>query len=286
MEVAKAILDDIYGFFKTEGGELSIPGMIVKVLLILIVTRIVIKIAYMAIDKFFEKQERFKYKIESRKAKTLGYILKSICKYILYFIAIISILQVFNIPIASILAAAGIGGVAIGFGAQSLVKDIITGFFILFEDQYGVGDHIKTGEFEGIVEDMGLRVTKIRGFNGELNIIPNGSISTVTNKCKGSMRAWVDISIAYEEDIDNAIAVIDKISKDIRNNNDNIVEGPTVLGVSNLGGSDVVLSVIAKTKPMEQWGVERQMRKSIKQAFDKEGIEIPYQKHVIIKDNE
>jgi len=263
--------------------ELSVLEKAIKIIAILIIVRITIKISYIIIDKFFQKQQKFKFRMEERKANTLAVILKSISKYVLYFIAIVPILEVFGISPASVLAAAGIGGLAIGFGAQSLVKDIITGFFILFEDQYAIGDYIKVGEFDGIVEEMGIRVTKVRGFSGELHIIPNGNIQTVTNKSRGAMRAWVDVSIAYEEDIDNAINLLNELVKEMANNK-NIVEGPTVLGVTNLGASEVVLSVIAKTKAMEQWAVERDIRKKIKEAFDKAGIEIPYPRRVIISE--
>lgn len=283
-------MQEVFSYAKTwfadGSGQLTVLGKISKIIIILILVKIAIKVSYLVIDKFFEKQKNFKYKIEERKSNTLAVILKSVAKYVIYFIGFIPILEEFGIKTTSILATAGIGGLAIGFGAQNLVKDIITGFFILFEDQFSVGDYIKVGEFEGIVEAMGIRVTKIRDFSGALHIIPNGNIQTVTNRTRGAMRAWVDVGIAYEEDIDKAISVLNNISKEIAKNNSNIVEGPTVLGVSNLGESDVVLSVIAKTKPMEQWAVERELRKKIKEAFDREGIEIPYPRRVIIKGEE
>ncbi len=122
----------------------------------------------------------------------------------------------FNISTTSLLATAGIGGLAIGFGAQSLVKDIITGFFILLEDQYSVGDYIQTGSYDGVVEELGLRVTKLRAFSGELHIIPNSNIQIVTNKTRGAMRALVKVSIAYEEDIDKAIKVLQQTCDEIK----------------------------------------------------------------------
>ena len=269
-------------WFSGKNIELTILEKLAKIVIIFIAIRLSIKVSHILIDKFFKKQQSFKFKMEDKKANTLAIILKSVAKYLLYFIGIVPILEIFGITPASILATAGIGGLAIGFGAQNLVKDVITGFFILFEDQYAVGDYIKTGEFDGIVEEIGIRVTKIRAFSGELYIIPNGNIQSVTNKCRGAMRAMVNVSIAYEEDIDNAIEVLNNLATEIASENDNIVEGPTVLGVTNLGDSDVVLSVVAKTKPMEQWATERMIRKRIKQAFDKEGIEIPYPRRVLI----
>lgn len=285
-EEAVSVFNDMYEWFSNNEKEITILERLIKVIVIFLVVKIAIKIVYILIDKFFEKQGRFKYKMEDKKANTLSVILKSVSKYTLYFIGGVAVLEVFGIPTSSVIAAAGIGGVAIGFGAQSLVKDVITGFFILFEDQFSIGDYIKTSEFDGIVEEMGLRVTKLRAFTGDLHIIPNGSIQSVTNRCRGAMRAWVDIGIAYEEDIDNAIGVLNNLCEEISRTNDNIIEGPTVLGVSNLGSSDVVLSVIAKTKAMEQWNVERELRKRIKEEFDKKGIEIPYPRRVIINGDE
>nr|WP_243153452.1 mechanosensitive ion channel family protein [Senegalia massiliensis] len=220
------------------------------------------------------------------KADTLSSTAKSVSKYVIYFIAGISILEAFGVDTKGIIAAAGIGAIAIGFAAQNLVEDIITGFFILFEDQFSVGDYIAVDGVDGTVEELGLRITKIRGFDGSLNIIPNRKIEIVTNKIRGKMRALVDVGIAYEEDIDKAMEVIKRVAEEYNEENEDILEGPTVLGVSNLGSSDVVISVVAKTKPMSQWEVERELRRRIKNTFDKEGIEIPYQKRVVYNKKE
>lgn len=174
------------------------------------------------------------------------------------------VLDMFNIDTSSILATAGIGGLAIGFGAQSLVKDIITGFFILFEDQFSVGgDYVKIGEYEGIVEELGVRVTKIRAFSGgELHIIPNSNIQTVTNRARGgNMRALVVVTVAYEEDIEKVSRVLNEVCNEIRKSNESIVEGPNLIGLSNLGEYGMDFTIVARTKSMEQWGVEREIRK-------------------------
>lgn len=263
---------------------------IVEKLIITLILFILIKISIRAInkliDKFFNGQRKFKYKIDDKKSTTFSSILKSIVRYTIYFIGGINILDIYNIKTAPVLATAGIGGLAIGFGAQNLVKDIITGFFILLENQYSVGDYIKIDSYEGIVEEMTIRATKIRSFEGDLHVIPNGKIEIVTNKSRGASRAWVDVSIAYEEDVDNAIKVLKEICSKITKENVNIIEGPTVLGVSNLGESDVVISIIAKTKSMQHWSVERDLRKLIKNEFDNRGIEIPYPKRVIVNEND
>ena len=160
--------------------------------------------------------------------------------------------------------------------------------FILFEEQFGVGHYVEVDGISGIVEEMALRVTKIRGFSGDLHIVPNGKINRVTNKSAGKMRALVEVSIAYEENIDNAIDVLKKASEKLKLENNKILDGPNVLGISNLERFGVTILIIAKTVPMEQWAVERAMRKAFKEALDDAGIEIPYEKRVIIqqKNNE
>lgn len=279
MELIWNFIDD---FFKTTEGSLNLLGKAVAIAVIFIAIFIITRVVNHIVDKTMNNRRLTKLQINDRRMNTLSEILKKVVKYILVFIGIVVSLDLFNINTTSIIATAGIGGLAIGFGAQSLVKDIITGFFILLEDQYAVGDYVKIGGLEGIVEELGVRVTKLRDFTGELHIIPNSNVQIVTNRTRGAMRALVKISIAYEEDIERAIKVLEKVSEDLAKSNDNIIEGPTVLGVTEFGGSDVVLTVVAKTKPMEQWAVERALRKSIKEAFNREDIEIPYSKIVVV----
>lgn len=279
MDEIKAFIE---GFLKNENGDLNLLGKSLKIILIFIIINIVVSIIGKIIDRVLKDKRLSNLNSSGRRANTLGQILKRLVKYFLYFIGIVISLEMFNINTTSIIATAGIGGLAIGFGAQSLVKDLITGFFIILEDQYAVGDFVKIGSFEGTVEDLGLRVTKLRDFNGELHIIPNSSIQIVTNKTRGAMRALVELSIAYEENVDRAIKVLESICADVKIENENIVEGPTILGITKLGDYSVNITIIAKTKPMEQWAVERAIRKKIKEVFEKENIEIPYPKRVII----
>jgi small-conductance mechanosensitive channel len=268
-------------FLKDESGDLNLLGKLLTIVLIFVVIRIISAIFNKLIDRTIELKGMSKLQITDSRRDTLTLILKKIVKYILYFIGVVVSLELFDINTTSIIATAGVGGLAIGFGAQSLVKDLITGFFILLEDQYTIGDYVQIGSKDGVVEELGLRVTKVRDFSGELYIIPNSSINIVTNRTRGAMRALVKMSIAYEEDIDKAIKVMESVSNEIAGSNANIIEGPTVLGITEMGASDVVITAVAKTIPMEQWSVERMMRKAYKQAFDKEGIEIPYSKLVV-----
>lgn len=260
----------------------DVVSKLFRMVVILAVAKISIRLINPVVIQFFEKQKSLKINTDINRVNTLKGLVLSLVKYVIYFIAFTTIAKLF-VDITGLVATAGIGGLAIGFGAQNLVRDIITGFFILFEEQFNVGSLIQLDGISGIVEEMALRVTKIRDFNGDLHIIPNGEIKKVTNKSNGKMRALVEMSISYEEDIDHAIEVLSEACEKIKEENPNsILEGPTVLGVSKLGESEVGITIMAKTVPMEQWATERLMRKTFKQAFDKAGIEIPYPRRVII----
>jgi small conductance mechanosensitive channel len=187
----------------------------------------------------------------------------------------------------SILAVAGIGSLAIGFGAQNLVKDVISGFFVIFEDQFGVGDYITINNFSGLVEEVGLRTSKIRDFSGDLHIIPNGEIKTVTNHTRGSMRALVNVGVPYEEDVDKITNVLKQICEDIKKSRNDIIDGPSVLGITDFQDSQVLITIVAKTEPMKQWEVEREIRYRIKKVFDQEKIAFPYpHRDITIKNND
>lgn len=245
----------------------------------IIIAGIIIKI----LISFIKKSFKINNKLSDRKKQTLSEVLSSVVKYTVWFIAICSVLTNFGVNVASLIAVAGVGSVAIGFGAQSLVQDIITGMFILFEDQFGVGDIITVDTLTGTVESIGLRSTRIRGADGDLHIIPNGMIKIITNMSKEFNRATIDIGVAYEENIDNVIAVMkDETSKIFKNK---MMEGlraePNVLGIIDLADSAVVIRILADTDIGENWHVEREIRRLMKKRFDKENINIPYPKRVI-----
>ncbi|AZO93579.1 mechanosensitive ion channel family protein [Halocella sp. SP3-1] len=255
---------------------------IVNSIIVLIISGLVIKFGNKYIDNLL-KREREKY---IRRRNTLILLLRSALRYVIYFISSIIILSIFNVPVASLLAGAGIIGLAVGFGAQSLVKDIINGFFILFEDQFAVGDYIKVASVDGVVEELGLRTTRLRSFAGEIHIIPNGEISQVTNYSSGNMRVMVDVGVAYEEKPSQVIDVLEELAGEIAlEKSEVITDGPTVLGVQELAVSSVVIRIWAKVKPMEQWQVARYIRQRIKERLDERGIEIAYP-HVVLLSKE
>ncbi|MFS0821173.1 mechanosensitive ion channel family protein [Bacillus sp. 1P02SD] len=255
-----------------------------KIIGIFIAFFIVKKIGNKVIDRIFTNLQN-KQNISIGRTHTLQKLMENILSYGLIFILVASIFGIFEIPVASLIAGAGIVGLAVGFGAQGLVSDVVTGFFLLLEKQIDVNDYVTIGAIDGVVEAVGLRTTQIRGFDGTLHFIPNRDITSVSNHSRGNMRALVDIGIAYGEDIDQAITVMQEACDKVAADNPVIIEGPNVIGVQALGVSDVVLRVIAKTENGEHWGVERQLRKAIKEAFDVHGIEIPFPHQVTIHKN-
>lgn len=257
-------------------------GMAVKIVFIFLISKLSIAVLNKVISNVFKLYPRFK--MDERKSNTLSGILKSVIKYMIYMIMGISILETLNVPTQPILATAGLGGIAIGFGAQSLVRDVFTGFFILFEDQYGVGDYVTITGITGTVEDLGLRITRLRSFNGELQIIPNGEIKAVTNFSRGNSLAIVDVSVAYESDHEKAVEVLSALALEyFEKNKDKVIDKPEVLGIIKLGESEVSIRTIVKTQPLMHWKVERQLRMLILEAFKKENIEIPYPKRVLVE---
>jgi len=257
-------------------------ALAIKIVFIFVLSKIVIVVLNRVIVNVFRLYPKFK--MDEKKSGTLVGILRSVVKYAVYIIMGISILDTLNIPTQPILATAGLGSLAIGFGAQSLVRDVFNGFFILFEDQYAVGDYITINGVTGTVEDIGLRITRIRSFNGELYIIPNGEVKAVINASRGNSLAIVDVGVAYENDQEKALGILtDTATLYFEKNKDKVAEKPEVLGIIRLGESDVVIRTIIKTQPLMHWKVEREMRMLILEVFKKEKIEIPYPKRVMLE---
>ncbi|TKC19213.1 mechanosensitive ion channel family protein [Robertmurraya kyonggiensis] len=253
---------------------LKIVGVIVAFILIR-------KIGYKIIDRTYDRILSRKEITEGR-TLTLHKLTENIFSYALIFIVAATLFSILGIPVASLIAGAGIVGLAIGFGAQGLVSDVVTGFFLLLERQIDVSDYVTIGNFDGVVEAVGLRTTQLRGLDGTLHYIPNREILTVSNHSRGNMRALVDISVSYNDDLDKVTDVMKEVCDRMASANDKIVEGPNVLGVQAFGASDVVIRVIAKTVNGEQFEVERQLRKEFKEAFEQHGIEIPLPHQVFV----
>ncbi|MFC5466288.1 mechanosensitive ion channel family protein [Lederbergia graminis] len=267
-------------------GLLVHAGIIaLKIIGILIVFAIVKRIGSTMINRVFTRLAS-RNEITKSRAITLHKLAENVLSYVLIFTLVATIFGVLGLPIGSLIAGAGIVGLAIGFGAQGLVSDVVTGFFLLLEKQIEVNEYVTIGSIDGVVESVGLRTTQIRGFDGTLHFIPNREIISVSNHSRGTMRALVDIRISYDDDIDQAIRIIQSACDRVAaQNSDVIVDGPNVIGVQALGTSEVVLRVIAKTKNNEQWGVERELRKTIKEEFDLQGIKMPFPHQVLVQQN-
>ena len=219
----------------------------------------------------------------SRKIDTFLPLLQSVIAYLVAFFALILVLREVGVDATALLAGAGVVGIAVGFGAQTLIRDILTGLFLVFEDSISVGDVVQIGDVTGTVEEIGLRITRIRTFSGALVTIPNGEIVRITNYNRGFTRAVIEVSVAYEADVDKAVAVLEDVARDYRRNHPELIlEEPTVQRIVRLENSGVVLRVVARVVPQKHWEIERDLLYYIKKAFDAEGIEIPYPKYVIL----
>ena len=219
-----------------------------------------------------------------QRAKTMGDLLKSIITGVLVAIFGTMMLSELGVNIAPIIASAGIIGLALGFGAQSLVKDFLSGIFMIFEDQYGVGDVVDVGEASGTIEAVSLRVTRLRDVNGTVWYVRNGEILRVGNMSQNWARTVLDIGVAYSEDLAKVRRVLMEVAHDLWEDDEFkgiVIEEPEVWGVEALTPDGVTVRVTLKTAPLEQWAVAREMRQRIKARFDYEGIEIPLPQRMV-----
>ncbi|MGF3105495.1 mechanosensitive ion channel family protein [Rossellomorea sp. DUT-2] len=253
----------------------------IKIVAIMVITYIALRLGRSAIRNVFRVRSRSPLKFTERREATLSKLLENVLTYVIYFISLMTILSTLDIDVKGLIAGAGIVGLAVGFGAQNLVRDIITGFFIIFEDQFSVGDYVRIGSAEGTVEEIGLRTTKIKSWTGELHIFPNGNITEVTNFSIHNSIAVVDVSIAYEENIEEAEKVMQELLLALPQKYEDLVNPPELLGVQTLGASDVVIRIVAETVPMRHWYMARMIRKEVKLCLDEHGIEIPFPRMVM-----
>jgi len=258
-------------------------GKFITIIIILVVAKIALSVINKLIEKSLTPLKKSKnYKKRISRANTLIPLLQSVSKYVIYFITGVIVLRELGIDTTAIIASAGVVGLAVGFGAQSLVKDVISGAFLLFEGVISVGDSVNIGEHSGTVEVIGLRNVHLRKFSGELRVIPHGEVTSFGNFNKEFMRAIVKVGVAYEQDVERGMKTLEEIAnKWAEENKDIVLEPPTVQGVLSLGSSDVTLRVAIKVKPMTHWGAERELKKRIKDTFDKKGIEIPFPRQVV-----
>jgi small conductance mechanosensitive channel len=214
-----------------------------------------------------------------KRAETLGRVFRYVVGVVISLIATMLILSEVGISVAPILGAAGVVGVAVGFGAQSLVKDYFTGFFVLLENQIRQGDVVQIAGIGGLVEEITLRFVRLRDYDGHVHYVPNSLITTVTNMSRGFAQSVIDVSVAYREDIDEAVAVMRTVSAGMRADpvyGAKIMEDLEIAGVEKWADSAIVIRSRFKVMPLEQWSVRREYLWRLKKAFDARGIEIPY----------
>lgn len=214
-----------------------------------------------------------------KRAYTLTHMVRDVARLVILFVGMTMILSEGGVDLKPLLAAAGLGGLAIGFGAQSLVKDLISGFFILWEDSVRIGDVVEVAGVAGLVEEVELRAIKLRDLSGNLHVVPNGVIDKVKNLTKDYSYYLFDIGVAYRENVDEVMGVLQEIAEDLRRNSrfaDDILEPLEMLGVDQFTDSAVIIKCRIKTEPAKQWRVGREMNRRIKNTFDAKGIEIPF----------
>jgi small-conductance mechanosensitive channel len=253
-----------------------------RILLILILMFVLIKIARSVTGRFYKRYRKGKREADDefkKKSDTLSSVTSSILTIIIAVIAAITILGELEIPIGPVLASAGILGVALGFGGQHLVRDIISGFFILLDDQIRVGDVVEIAGKGGLVEKINLRMTILRDLAGNVHYVRNGEISVVTNMTKEYSRYVFDVGVSYRENVDEVIEVIKQVDEDLRKDpqfKDDILEPVEILGLDQFADSAVIIKARTKTKPIKQWSVGREFNRRLKKIFDERDIEIPF----------
>jgi small conductance mechanosensitive channel len=282
--VAGALIDGVAAL----GDRLltALPVVIVTVFLSWILLRLVRSLLRQAIRRVLERRGEPPREVAIR-LHTLASVIESAIRLVVLLVGGMTVLSALGVPIAPLLASAGVAGLAIGLGAQSLIRDLVGGFFIVLEDQYHVGDVIRVNGPSGpsgLVEQLTLRYTALRGLDGSYTIVPNGDVRTVTNLTRDWARAVVDVDVALEEDLSRARTVLEEVLAEVERDPalaDSLLEPGDILGVEALSTTHATLRLTIKTRPGEQWRVARALRARIKAAYDRAGIAIPYPRSVV-----
>jgi small conductance mechanosensitive channel len=270
--IMEAYLERLYEWLLSSG---------LRILAIIVVSFIFVRVAKMIITRSKNKFSAIgKNGIErAKRTETLAGLIEKTVRALVLVAATLMVLEALGLDIGPLLAGAGVVGLAVGFGAQNLVKDVIGGFFILLENHMNVGDVVKIAGVAGQVESINLRVTTLRDLGGNMHIIPNGHIDVVTNMTKEWSRALIEVGVAYKENADEVMKMIEKVGEELRNDpvfGKKILEPLEMLGLDSFGDSSVNFKMRIKTKPIEQWAVTREFNRRIKKVFDEKGIEIPF----------
>jgi len=269
---------EVSTYLEVVGNWVLTTGLRIGVILIL--TLVALKVTRIVTNRVFRVIKRQKDEEDYQKrTKTLSSVIRHVLSITIFIVALVAVLGELGIEIGPVIAAAGVVGLAVGFGAQSLVKDVISGFFILLEDQIHVGDWVQIAGKTGVVERINLKMTVLRDLHGNVHFIPNGTIDVVTNMTREYSRAVLDIGVAYREDVDEVIGIMKQVDEELRSDpdfKDDILEPMEVFGLNEFGDSALVIRGRVKTKPAKHWGVAREFRRRLKKAFDERNIEIPF----------
>jgi small conductance mechanosensitive channel len=250
-----------------------------RIFLVLAVTFVIIKVLGLLLDQAFLRLEKRQDGEMKKRSDTLRAVVRSVINMALIAVAIIMILDNLGVKIGPILTAAGVVGVAVGFGAQQLVRDVINGFFILLDDQIRVGDVVNIADKSGLVENVNLRMTTLRDFAGNVHYVRNGEITVVTNMTKEWSRYVFDVGVAYREDVDEVIEVLKQIDEEMRQDPEygpDILEPIEILGLDRFADSAIIIKARTRTQPSRQWAVGREFNRRMKKKFDELDIEIPF----------
>jgi len=276
-------LKDITTWLTTSG--LKIVGILLSLFILYEMSNWVVT----WMEKFVPEKDPIQAVEARKRAHTLGKILRHALIIVLVFVALLTILGELGIQLAPLLATAGIGALAIGFGGQSLVRDVISGFFIILENQFSIGDAVEVAGVSGVVESVNLRTTVLRDLDGRVHTVPNGEIKVVSNLSKEWSRSVLDIGISYRENVDEVIDLLTQVGNELMAEEpylSAILEPPQILGVERLAESQLVLRMIVKTMPLKQWEVGRELRKRLHRRFKERGIQTPYPHHILIWENQ
>lgn len=258
---------------------MALTSRLVYSLVLVVIGYVLIKVLTAIVEKTIKVRTKSGLKGKQRRQETLISVLKNVISVFIWFVVIMMIFEAFDLPVRTLLAGAGVVGLAIGFGAQSLVKDVITGFFILLENQFDQGDFISVNTSgslvaQGTVVSMGLRSTRMRGFEGEVYYIPNGTINEVVNFSRENAFSFLDISVSVEEDEKVIEKIIDDYFRDHWQEEETFVNPPAVLGLNSIENGLSTIRVMLEVEPMEQWGATRRTRERIKRVLRENGVEM------------
>ncbi len=268
---------------------LSYAGILIKIFIVIIAILVLKRIVCHFIDRLFKNQftkalsAHEAVDLEEKRLHTLAKLFKSIASYVLYFIGIITCLDMVGFSVMTIVAGAGVVSLAVAFGAQSIVQDLMSGIFIVLENQYAVGEYVQIDAVQGRVKEIGMKTTKVETDEGHLMIIANGSIGKVVNYSRAAQRGYADVGIAYEEDLDRAIEVMQQACDRVAARwQDDLEEQPVVVGVTALADSAVTIRATFTAWHWKHFAIERELRKELKNALEEADIEISYSKIQII----